>query len=317
MQILTLIPVAPVCSQGFLASNLMDDPVDFIVTHPGSAHKDDFLACCVLLAFHPVAIWRREPSEDDLSRGDVFVVDAGGQHDAALRNFDHHQFDKDHPPVCALSLVLQDLGLYDDALLFCDWLETAEWMDARGPVVTAARLGVEREILARLNSPIDLSLIRRFSHSDHLAPGDPLWEVMRWVGGDLVSYLGALRERLRFLEDHVEFWTLDTPTGGQFEALFLPRTEPMPADPSFGIERFLMQQGADERIVALIYPDRRGPGYGLSRHRDSLRLDFSPLEAEPDVHFAHKQGFVAKTSATSPDRLRELLTMAHRPARHD
>jgi hypothetical protein len=292
----------------------MADSPSFIVTHPGSAHKDDFLACCVLLAVHPVAIWRREPTPDDLERGDVFVVDAGGEHDANRRNFDHHQFDKHHPPICALSLVLQDLGLYEDALLFCDWLETAEWMDARGPVVTAAQLGVDRDVLSRLNSPIDLSLIRRFSHSEHLSPGETLWEVMRWIGEDLVSYLGALRERLQFLQETVEFWTLESSSGERFEALFLPRTEPMPADPSFGIERFLEQHGADGRVVALVYPDRRGPGYGLSRHRDSPRLDFSPLELEADVHFAHKQGFVAKTSATSPDRLKELLAKAHRAA---
>jgi len=70
------------------------------------------------------------------------------------------------------SLVLQANGLYEDARLFCDWLETAEWLDARGPVVTARHLGVEREVLARLNSPIDMTLIRRFSHLERLSPGE-------------------------------------------------------------------------------------------------------------------------------------------------
>ncbi|MEQ1843734.1 MAG: MYG1 family protein [Verrucomicrobiales bacterium] len=291
----------------------MPSSVQSIVTHPGSAHKDEFLACSVLLAFHPVVIWRRDPTPDDLGSPRTCVVDCGGEHDPARRNFDHHQFDKHHPPVCALSLVLQAHGLYEDALLFCDWLETAEWLDARGPVTTAAHLGVDREVLSRLNSPIDISLLRRFSTMDRLNPEEPLWEIMRFIGEDLVSYLASLRDRLQFLQDHVEVWTVDAPSGHTFEALFLPRTDPLPSDPSFGIDRFLVHQGAEERVVALIYPDRRGTGYGLSRHRDSLRLDFSPLENEEDVHFAHKQGFVAKTTATSPERLRQLLVLAHRP----
>jgi len=38
-------------------------PFTTILTHPGSAHKDEFLACCVLLASSPGPIVRREPTE--------------------------------------------------------------------------------------------------------------------------------------------------------------------------------------------------------------------------------------------------------------
>ncbi|MFA6289889.1 MAG: hypothetical protein WC661_21105 [Opitutaceae bacterium] len=55
---------------------------------------------------------------------------------------------------------------------------------------------------------------------------------------------------------------------------------------------------------------RRGDGHGPARHRDSARLDFTRILGEPDVHFAHARGFVAKTSATYPLRLRALLKMA-------
>ena len=72
----------------------------------------------------------------------------------------------------------------------------------------------------------------------------------------------------------------------------------------------MTEQGLDERVVALIAPDRRSSGYGLSRHRDHPRLDFTRIKAEPDVHFAHLRGFVAKTSAADPKRLRELLRLA-------
>lgn len=294
---------------------IMTEPVSRIVTHPGGAHKDEFLACCLELVFSPVEICRREPSREDLDDPAVCVLDVGGEHDPARRNFDHHQFERDHPPVCALSLVLQAHGLYEDALSFCEWLETTEWLDARGPVATADYLGVGREVLSKLNSTIDLTLLRRFSQVPVVRPGEPLWEVMRWIGSDLVAYLTSLRDRLGALSETVEFWELETSDGERFEAVFLPRTESMPTDPSFGIERFVVEQGAQERILALVYPDRRGEGYGMSRFRDTALLNFAPLERETDVHFAHKQGFVAKTTSTDPERLRELLVLARGFAR--
>ena len=134
-----------------------------ILTHPGGSHKDEFLACCLLLALHRVPVVRREPSDADLADPATAVVDVGDRHEPHLGNFDHHQFPKDHPPLCALSLVLQHLGLYDDARSFCDWLEPAEWLDTRGPVETSRWLGIGRDTLAKLNSPIDVTLLRRFA----------------------------------------------------------------------------------------------------------------------------------------------------------
>ena len=46
-----------------------------ILTHPGSAHKDDFLACCLLVARHGVPVWRRDPTDEDLADPRIVVVD--------------------------------------------------------------------------------------------------------------------------------------------------------------------------------------------------------------------------------------------------
>src|SRR5687768_10160191 len=115
-------------------------PFRTILTHPGGAHKDEVLACSVLLAQQPVPVVRREPGPADLADLTICVVDVGHVHDPTLNNFDHHQFPKDHPPTCSLSLVLQHLGLYEEAREFCEWLEPAEWFDCRGPFTTASWL---------------------------------------------------------------------------------------------------------------------------------------------------------------------------------
>lgn len=277
-----------------------------ILTHPGGSHKDEFLACCLLLAENPVAILRREPTAEDLADPATAVVDVGHEHVPKLGNFDHHQFPKDHPPTCSLSLVLQHLGVYQDARQFCDWLEPAEWFDTRGPIETARWLGVARETLFKLNSPIDTTLLRRFAHATALQPGEPLWEVMKWIGEDLLRYLKNLRTRLNYIAQVSEIWKIETPTGS-FKILFMPRTEPMPDEPSSGLARFIDTHPEGNEIVGLVYPDRRGSGFGLSRHNDHPRLDFTRIEPSEDVHFAHARGFVAKTTASDPARLRQLL----------
>ncbi len=288
-----------------------------ILTHPGGAHKDDFMACCALIYTHGVPIVRREPTDEDLADLGTIVVDVGHEHEPSRQNFDHHQFPKDSPPICALSLVLQELGLYEDAQKFCAWLETAERFDCTGPVDTAKWLGVDRETLWKLNSPIDVTLLRRFAKNTELKPGDPIWEVMRMIGEDLVLYLKELRERLAFIGEHAEFWTVDS-KAGEFEVLFMPRTDPMPEEASSGLEMFIEEQAKAGSVIAMVYPDRRGEGYGLSRFNDDKRMDYSVLELKcDDVHFAHNRGFIAKTSSSDPARLRELLAIARENAEVD
>jgi hypothetical protein len=279
--------------------------LSLILTHPGGSHKDELLACSLLAAVHRVPIVRREPTEADLADPGIAVVDVGGEHAPERNNFDHHQFPADHLPICALSLVLQHLGVYEDARQFCEWLEPAEWFDTRGPNVTAKWLGVDRNAMSRLSSPIDITILRRFAKAKRLEPGEPLWEILSYVGEDLLEYLQDLRSRLNFIAETAEVWSID-----DHEVLFLPRTEPMPDEPSFGIGRYLESVGKNSTVAALIYPDRRGSGYGLSRHNDHLGYDFTRIEKEPDVHFAHARGFVAKTSASEISRVKELLLLA-------
>tara|TARA_A100001037_G_C15028253_1_gene579620 strand:+ start:217 stop:1119 length:903 start_codon:yes stop_codon:yes gene_type:complete len=283
--------------------------VNTILTHPGGAHKDEFLACSVLAAHYEVPIIRRDPDPVDLENPATCVVDIGGRHEPDHNNFDHHQFPKDHPPTCALSLVLRDLGLYEQAKQFCDWLEPAEWFDSRGAVETARWLGAPPKVMAQLNSPIDITLLRRFALETHLKPGDIIWEVMRMVGRDLLDYVKNLNQRLNYIERNSEFWTLEE-NQSRFGVLYLPRRQPVPHDPSAGLEFFINRQNKNAWVAALIYPDRRGAGYGLSRFNDDKRLDFTRIEREPDVHFAHARGFIAKTTATEAARLKELVRRA-------
>ncbi len=282
---------------------------DTILTHPGSAHNDEFLACSLLLTVQPAPILRREPTAEDLNSPLVCVVDVGHRHEPALHNFDHHQLPKDHPPTCSVSLVLQHLGLYADARQFCDWLESAEWFDTRGPITTAKWLGTTPEVLSRLNSPVQGAMLRRFALSSRLEPGQPLWEMMRLIGQDIIDYITSLRARLDFISRHAEVWTVEL-AGQPAQILFLARTNPLPDEPSFGLDRYIQSRGLGGQIVGIVSPDRRSTGYGLERYRDNPRLDFTRITGLPGVHFTHARGFIAKTTLTAPADLKALLTTA-------
>lgn len=283
--------------------------MQLIVTHPGDAHKDDFLACCLLAHSHGVPIQRREPTDEDLADPLICVVDVGGAHDPSKNNFDHHQFPRDAPPLCALSLVLQNMGIYEDALSFCAWLRPAEWLDTLGPNEAAKLMGIPRSALGALNSPVDITLLGRFANCTELRPENPIYQVMCMVGEDIVNYLRTLRERLDYLKAHGQYWTIET-DGEPVRALFLEKSDAISENPSFGVYAFIESEGKTEEIQALVYPDRRGDGYGLTRYNDSQRLDFSQIESHDEVRFAHKRGFVAKVSATDPVRLKQLLQNA-------
>ena len=281
--------------------------IESIITHPGGAHKDDFLACAVLLTQAPVAIERRDPTKAELESVSVAVVDIGHQHAPELSNFDHHQFPRDQVPTCALSLILIYLGIYDDSREFCSWLEVAEWFDCRGPVDTAKWLEMDRDTLSRLNSPLDITLLRRFASQGEHKPGEPIWEIMRMIGEDLVNYVTSLRTRLDFVAQNAEVWDLD-----HFKVLFMPRTDPLPEETSSGLGYHIEKLGLEDEVLALVYPDSRGTGYGMRRYKDDTRMEFTLIGDESDVHFAHARGFIAKTSSTDQARLKELLSQCYK-----
>lgn len=277
-----------------------------IITHPGGAHKDEFLACCVLLAKDSVSILRQEATDQELEDPEVVVVDVGHRHEPQLNNFDHHQFPRDDEPTCSLSLVLSKLGIYEDARSFCPWLEVAEWFDCRGPNDTADWLGLDREVVGKLNSPIDITILQGFAKQAEHNPGEPIWEVMQMMGKELVEYITGLRGRIDEVSKIEEVWNLTHGDVG-FKVIFAPRTDPSIQEVSGALGWRVKELGIEEEVYVMVYPDGRGQGYGMKRFNDREEIDFSIIEKESDVRFAHARGFIAKVEAVGIDRLKELI----------
>ncbi len=267
-----------------------------IVTHPGNAHKDDFMAVSLLLAmFDQAEVLRREATAEDLADEGTYLIDVGMEHDPARHNFDHHQ-DRSLP--CAFHLLMQYLGFHEKARKVFGWYTHLSQMDVRGPHHVAESLGVDIGVLFAASSPIDGFILSRFSAVSVLRPGDALYQLMREFGQDLLAMMAKKARRLEELEAQAEVVPL-----GEYKAVVSRIAE----EPKLSMELYLNQLN-DPAVVMSIFPSNRGSGWELLRLGNNSRVDFRLVAHHDQIRFVHVNGFVAKTRTLMP--LEEVLPIA-------
>lgn len=266
-----------------------------IITHPGQAHRDEFLACCVLIAEHgDVTIYRRDPTTEELNDPKIYVVDVGGEHIPGILNFDHHQLPREHEPTCALSMVLQHLGLYDDAAAILPWMKPTEVLDSKGPFAMAAQVGIKVDDLMGLMSPVESQILQMFQRYQSMDRSDHLYTVMEWIGTGIMEYIAKVSYRLHILEtQHKAYWIGDV--GVVDTRDYIKGNE----DPALGLEMFCKVYLRNEPAVTVTNDDR-GEGHTLFRRNDDPRIDFSRIKDSEHCVFAHANGFIAKVKRNAP-----------------
>lgn len=259
-----------------------------IITHPGSAHKDDFLSASVLLAtFGSAVVERREATAADIADPETFVVDVGMVYDPEQHNFDHHQ---DPSLPCAFHLVMKHLGYHDAAEVVFGWYGHMSMMDVRGPYKTAEQLGVDTSILFAASSPIDGYILSCFSRLNRITDQDSLYRLMQDLGRDMIAMIGQKMTRLELLKRETQVLPLR-----QFKAIFSRIDD----NPKLSMELYLNHLN-DPQVVMSITPSVRGAGWELLRLRDNFMVDFRAIANEKEIRFVHGNGFVAKTRSLIP-----------------
>ncbi len=274
------------------------DGVTKIVTHPGQAHRDDYVSVALALALIPHAlVERREVEVDDpeLEDRSVLFLDVGKRHEPELNNFDHHQFTREHAPVCALTLLLEHLGILAVAREAWSWLTFTEVADSKGPKVASEFVNptMTAEQLHTVSSPIEAYLLRLFKEQKTLIPGDVLHTDLWSMGTDMLEYVERFEQRLVELrrisylrkKPHWKFVAVDVSRISKFDS------------PLLGLEYYckeLQKEWNGTAVAVTVTQDDRGEGLCLFRRDDYPGIDFASLKAHPDVSFAHPGGFVAK-----------------------
>lgn len=267
-----------------------------IIAHPGSAHKDDFMAVSVLLAtLGDAEVYRREPTTADLDDINTYVVDVGMEYCPEKSNFDHHQ-DRSLP--CAFHLVMKHLGHHDAAMLMFVWYPHMSMMDVRGPYKTAEHLGIDSSVIFASSSPIDGYILSRFSRLDTLSKKDLLYQFMKELGKDLIVMIARKMKRLERLKAEARVVPVK-----HYKAI----TSSIDDSPKLSMELY-MRSLHNERIVMSITPSVRGEGWDLLRLDDHAAVNFLEIADHPEIRFVHANGFLAKTRTRLP--LEEVIQLA-------
>lgn len=273
---------------------MSDIKLKYIVTHPGQAHRDEFIAIGLLLyKLGPVDVHRRNPGHAELADPQVAVVDVGGLWTPTQLNFDHHQFPRPTSPQaanCAASLVADHFAIQSLCRRHLHWWQFMETMDAMGPQTAAALVKTTPPDLRPTISPVETTVLREFEKHT-LVPADH-WtlKMAMAVWESYWPYLDQLEAELSAMEACTQQCVVDGLS--VIRVSRLPNGKPVTPDLT---ERYLAQAGLDPAIVISL--DDRGPGWALFRRvGHEAKVDLSVVDGTPGVVFAHNNGFIAKTA---------------------
>ena len=138
-----------------------------IITHPGSAHLDDFLSTCMVIyrAGDIEEIHRREPTQEEINNPTIWKLDVGDKHEPDINCYDHHQYAMND---CTLSLLLKEWDLLDKALKVHTWLKIAIANDVKGPREVTRLLDISYTALGSLDSFVERTILEIFQKKKNL-----------------------------------------------------------------------------------------------------------------------------------------------------
>lgn len=273
-----------------------------IITHGGQSHRDEFIACCLIAALdRSTESIKRVPHSlfhFNMQGAGDYVVDVGLEHNPHMRRFDHHQFERSRPCEAAFSLVAKYFGMEQCESVFSWWNVSCE-LDVRGPKAVSERYGITTDELYSFMSPIEAQLLRLFEQQETI--DGQFFALMRSMGIGWSEYLhDTLRARKVYAEKAIVV-TAETLVG---EINYLDAT--MIADQNDAVSR---QMAVEKCCAVIVSKDKTGQGVSLFRVDDDPRIDFSQLIGDPDILFAHKGGFIAKTK-TQDVNIQDLIVKA-------
>ena len=259
-----------------------------IITHPGSAHFDEVTAVSLILAVHAgteFRIERREPVPAELDDPDVWMVDIGDRHEPEKHNFDHHQ-DVNCP--ASFVIVAEYLGLAE-TMSVMPWWSFKDEVDRFGVAKSSVKYHAGDDLVNR--NPVESWLTANFAAGPQACL--PL----------LKSFGVYIIEEARLLKRQIDYWK----SSPRLVIAGVPAVIGETRE-SAGLEEFRrLDENPPDIVISL---DCRDEGWRLFRY-DGAPVDFSLISDRPEIAFAHKSGFLAKTKERlSIDDLIALVSQA-------
>lgn len=275
--------------------------IDYILIHPGNFHTDD--ALCVGMASHITGVaqvYRREPTKEELEDVRVLVLDVGGKHEPHLNNFDHHQLPKDNEN-CAFVLYCQHVGVAELLEKHTSWFKMVSYIDTQGPDKAAKLLELPKWP-KELVSPILTGLMGIMAKYNNDRLPRRYVMMLTEIVENILEYAQDKRDSTQRIKEMVKHVSVNNVAGMLYDY-----QNPV----GLNEYRNTLLKEHNLNVGFVIMRDDRGPGWVLYRYDDDKRIDFSKLKDHEDIHFAHANGFIAKTNeGISMDEALELVKLA-------
>ena len=165
-------------------------------------------------------------------------------------------------------------------------MDSTEKFDSKGPFFVANEIGIEWNKISDVTfSPIEEVVLHMFSKLTEV--NETMIELMTAIGSELLKTLELFTNRWEELSKTA----VSSKAFGNEVVLSLDIQGD--EDPAFALNAYVDE--VHPNAVVTVTNDDRGDGLCLFRLNDSPKIDFSQIENDERVLFAHKNGFVAKT----------------------
>jgi len=258
-----------------------------IITHPGTAHRDDFLSLSFVLCWDPTVeiIERKEPALSEIKNPNIWVLDVGGQFNPLIKAFDHHQKDWNE---CTISLLLKEWKLWDSAIEALPWLEATVLIDSCGLAAMSKEYHVDYKIMYKLQSPVEESFLDLLSQESVITPNDSLFLQLKNIGH---SILNKIREYIR-LTNLIEKKCIVKQKKGVPVIIFL-NSESSRTLSSVIYKYKGKKFGNVKGGLSIIKDNRNKNAVRLYRFNNDQRIDFTRLNRNYKVRFLHEKEFLS------------------------
>jgi len=270
-----------------------------IITHPGSAHLDDFLSCCLVINNSGIIkkIKRREPNKPEIKDPNIWKLDVGEMHDPKIKCFDHHQDNmKDE---CTLSLLLKHWGIWSNANEVHKWLKIVVLNDTKGPKAVTREIKISFKSMGLLNSFVERTILDLFRTASVIKKGSVLFSVMEIIGQRFFALVDEYFTVMEEIKGKIEYHIIkDVPIISCYKDL-------KHSESLVGILKDKMsERWPDLKGGIAIYPNKRVKGtIALKRMQDDQRVDFTRISNNKKVVYCHPDGFFISVEQMSDDEL--------------
>ena len=274
-----------------------------IITHPGSAHLDDFLSCCLVInkSKDITKIKRKEPDPSEVKDPNIWKLDVGEIHDPAKKCFDHHQ--KGMGEECTLSLLLKHWGAWSIANEVHRWLKYVVIKDASGPLEVIKQLEISYTIMGVLDSFVQRTILDHFREQRVIKKGHLLFSLMEIIGNHFFELIDEYTTTLEEVNKKIEFEIIEG-----VQTVLCPDILGHSSTLVRIIKDKMREKWPDLRGGIAVYPNKRVKGsIAIKRFENDPRVDFTRISDYEKVIYSHPEGFFISVEQIPEELLKKYI----------